>query len=337
MTTESNVSPYFDVRGKSDCTFQLYVIARGTGKTYTGLQECLDPKYDKFMFMRLTDKEISAVCSAGNPFDKLNADMGWEIVSDYKKADGFGKFYDGDKIIGYSAALSTFAGIRGLSFDNVEIIFFDELIPERHKRSVIKEPGFAFANMYETINRNRELEGRKPVKVIMACNAIDLDNDILHKIGAIQHIEEMLDSGSLEFTDTERDLYINISPNVPISKAKKRTAIYRLMGQDSEFTDMAINNKFVNDPLFLIKPKVPLVEYLPWVQVDDIYLYSHKSTGHIYVSKTHKSSCPIKIKKRQTRYLRDIIGFRYETGLAMYTIRYDSYETKIDLEQWLYR
>lgn len=329
-------SDFFDVRGHSKATFQLFVIARGTGKTYTGLQEVRSPDYRRFMFMRLTEKEITVTCASGNIFEKLNEDLGWTVESEFKKTDGFGRFYDGEECIGYSAALSTFGSIRGVSFSDVDIIFIDELIPERTRRNIIKYSGEAFANMYESINRNRELDGQAPVKVIMCCNAIDLDNDILHTIGAIKPIEEMLRTGQHEWESEERSFYINISDNVPVSGKKRNTALYKLVGQSSEFSQMALENQFVNDPLFLVQPKVPLSEYRPWVQIDDIYIYRHKATDYLYCSRRHKSKCPIAIHKRQKRYMQQIIGTRYEIGLALYTIRFDEYDTKLEIDRWLY-
>lgn len=330
-------SIFFDVRGHSNAVFQLFVIARGTGKTYSALQMLREPQYRKFMFARLTEKEITVTCGNGNIFEKLNEDLGWTVESEFKKTDGFGRFYEGGKCIGYAASLSTFGSIRGVSFSDTDILFIDEVIPERSRRTVLKYPGEAFANMYESINRNRELDGQPPLKVIMACNAIDLDNDLLHTIGAIPIIEDMLRAGEHEHEDKDRSLYINISDNVPVSGKKRHTALYRLMGDQSEFAQMAIDNTFVNDPLFLVSPKVPLSEYRPWLQVDDIYIYKHKGTGYLYCSRKHKSACPISIHKRQTRYLRDILGVPYETGLALYTIKFDAYDTKLEIDKWMYR
>ena len=51
-------------------------------------------------------------------------------------------------------ALSTFASVRSLSAEGYEVLFFDEIIPERHEHP-IKEEGLAFANVLESLNRNR--------------------------------------------------------------------------------------------------------------------------------------------------------------------------------------
>ena len=66
-------------------------------------------------------------------------------------------------------ALSTFGNLRGVDFSDVDMIFFDEFVPQKNARP-IKAEAEAFFNLYETVNRNRELDGRPPVRVLMLSN-----------------------------------------------------------------------------------------------------------------------------------------------------------------------
>ena len=46
----------------------------------------------------------------------------------------------------------------------------------------MKNKFMLFFNLYETVNRNRELEGKEPVKVYMLSNSTSLDNEILAEL-----------------------------------------------------------------------------------------------------------------------------------------------------------
>ena len=69
-------------------------------------------------------------------------------------------------VVAVGIALSVVANIRGIDFSDYDYILFDEFIPSDGERP-IKREFEAFLNFYETVNRNRELEGKPAVKCFL--------------------------------------------------------------------------------------------------------------------------------------------------------------------------
>jgi len=267
-------SLFFDTRDRSDCPFQIIVGGRGVGKTYSSLRNLLIDENDnkiipepnhKFMYMRRLAKEIEFCTSEiSNPFKRINRDYNLDVRASFTKKDGYAVFYDKSSTdelqepIGYGVALSTFSGLRGVDFSDVDTIIFDEFIPERQVRK-IKSEGRVFLNMYETVNRNRELQGEPPVKVLLLANSISMASEILLEMGAVPTMASMILKDQHRATVKERGLYIELVDSKKLAEVKEQTALYRLT-KGSEFTKEAIMNKFTSDNLDLAK-KVKINEY----------------------------------------------------------------------------
>ena len=173
---DSGYANMHDIMTKED-TFIFVIGPRGTGKTYGALLEILESG-KKFIYLRRTQTEADLVSSeVVNPFKKVIEDHPHYEISTDSVNRNMGAFVSDGKEIGYSAALSTFASIRGMDFSDIDIIFFDEFIPEKRARP-IKEEFQALMNMYETVNRNRELQGKQPVKLVCCANSNDIANPI---------------------------------------------------------------------------------------------------------------------------------------------------------------
>lgn len=334
---------YFDVRNKTAQPIRLFMTPRGIGKTFSALLEALQYYHDtgkRFLYMRLTDKEIERVCQFGNPFDEHNLKFGYGIVSEYKSSQAMGTFkqvINGEEsVIGYSAPLSTFSSIRGLNFSDIGYILIDECIPERHRRNVIKELGLACANMYESINRNRELDGVAPVILVMLCNAIDLDSPLLKDMNLIEPIEDMIFNCQTVYENAERCLYIEYSKDAEILNDKKSTVIYKFMGKSSAFYQANLENRFVKDRLDLVADKVNLSEYSPVLVYNDITVYRHKSDKKLYIAKK-KAKCNNYISQDQTVLLGKQLGLMYEFCMMNDKVKFDKYITKIEIEEALYK
>ena len=91
---------------------------------------------------------------------------------------------------GYTSALSTFSNLRGFDGSNIKILLYDEFIPERHER-LIKNEADAFFNVYETINRNRELQGGPPLIALCLSNSNSLASPIFTALNLVKTLERM--------------------------------------------------------------------------------------------------------------------------------------------------
>lgn len=256
--------------------FIFVPAARGTGKTYGTLKE-LFIKGKKIIQLRRTQNEVDLQNTEdGSSYRTVMRDLGkdFSII----KQNKIGRVIVDEKEICYNLALSTFANVRGIDFNEVDYIVYDEFIAEPHVRK-IKAEGMALANMYETVNRNRELQGRPPVVLICLANSVNMANDVFLYFDLIEHAEQMLNKKE-EVRVIGNKLLI-IPQRSPISEKKSKTALYQAV--NSEFTDMAINNKFVLNDFHYVK-KQNLQEYRCLVQLGDLYIYEHKSGNQYYVT-----------------------------------------------------
>ena len=144
--------------------------------------------------MRRTQAQADLINKSDfSPFKPVCDDKHIEIttapVSKYNA-----KFIKDEVVIGYTCALSTIANMRGFDASDVKLLIYDEFIPERHERP-IKSEGSAFLNAYETMNRNRELKGKRPLTVLCLANAFDIANPIFLELGLVGIAEKMKQNG----------------------------------------------------------------------------------------------------------------------------------------------
>lgn len=255
-------------------TFIFQVGARGTGKTYGALEYLLNHGI-KFLYIRRTDTESKMVMSGlVNPFKALNTDV--KVV----RGKMLGTFMLHDYCIGYCAALSTFHNIRGMDFSDVEFIYFDEFIPEKAARP-IKDEYKTLMNLYETVNRNRELQNMEPVKMLCSANSNTLDNPIFLGLEIVNKIAKMMNSGNEIYHDPDRMLTVYMLMKSPISEKKAQTALYKLTA-GQEFQNMALKNMFDLDTTSIRPSK--LIEYNPYAKCGELCVYKHKSRKEYYVN-----------------------------------------------------
>lgn len=303
---------------------KIIIGPRGCGKTYSVLDYMQEQSSEdsKFIYMRRDGTEIDSCSSEyGNPFKKLNDDKGYDIHPfQISKFNGFGIARDDEaKVIGYGVALSTFASMRSQDFSDVDRIFFEEFIPEKHKRK-IKGEGQALLNLYETVNRNRELLGEKPVEMIMCANGIDLANPILLELGATSLIGKMLMNKQRRLTIPEKSLYIEIIPRTKVSELKEDTVLYRLANQD--FVVDSLDTTFRGADLEYVRKNVNLKSYKTEFAYSDFVFFSNKE--HYYVVRS-KVPCKITIPEREIARLQALFAPRYRILRAMGNIYFDDY------------
>ena len=257
---------------------------RGTGKTYGAMKYVLQSGR-RFMWMRRTQGETDMINKPEfNPFKVINEDYDRNIQP-HPISKGSAAFIDedeSDEPIGYTCALSTIANMRGFDASDVELLIYDEFIPEQHKTSM-KAEGDALLNAYETLNRNRELKGEKPMQLLALSNSNRLDNAIYNDLGLVDICEQMETLEEDERIDEERGLAIFFLNRSPVSDKKSRTALYKF-ASGSSFNEMALENQF-NDFREHRSVKRNLTEYIPIAAVGDLCVYRHKSNKRYYCTR----------------------------------------------------
>ncbi len=275
-------------------SFVIAIGGRGIGKTY-GCLRYLYENHIPFIYMRRTQSQLDSVTiPALNPFNKPAQDMGVNVLCErigkytvgfYNGNEQEGKVIASGEPFGIGIALSTFAAVRGLSAEQYEVILFDEIIPERHERP-IKEEGLAFANVVESINRNREIDGKKPVKTILLSNSNTMNSQILQVLGVLDILEIMRRKERSYYNSGDIEIFRYIDS--PISEKKKGTALYRVI-ENSDFLRMSIDNEFSLNDYEYIGVR-PLGEYSAVVSVGGLTVYRHKSKPEYYIIEGVKSS-----------------------------------------------
>lgn len=267
--------------------FSIVIGGRGTGKTYSTLKYLVEHNV-KFILMRRSQAQLDLLNkNEFSPFRSICNDSDYDIVSKpiskYNSAFYFEK--DGDIVseaLGYTMALSTVSNLRGFDASDVEVVVFDEFIAEKHER-VIRNEFEALCNAYETINRNRELLGRKAVKLIMLSNSNSLQSDILQGLCVIDKLVQMNAKGQEYSYDSSRALDLILLDNSAISDAKKNTALYKLT-KDTRFYSMSIDNDYAYDDFSCVVTQ-NLKEYKAMFNIDCLTVYRHKTEKRWYVSK----------------------------------------------------
>lgn len=283
---------------------------RATGKTYGALKEAVESGV-KFGLMRRTQSQLDLISKPEfSPFKPINKDMGWDvgIVPLSKYNGGIYKMenVDGKKCatggpIGYTFALSTIANVRGFDGSDIELLIYDEFIPEPHARP-IKEEHEAFLNAYETINRNRELQGRKPLQVLCLANANTLANPLFIGLNLATRAERMYRTGQEYSIDYKRGIVLVNLCKSSISEQKRDTALYRLTG-DNSFSRMALSNDFSGEDERGKIGSKPLIEYRPIVIIGELCIYKHKNLQLFYCS-THVTGSPPSFGVGETERMR---------------------------------
>ena len=278
---------WYDISQCRLSAINIIIGGRGIGKTYSALSYVINSG-KPFIYLRNTDVQLKECVTAfGNPFKRWNRDHDRNIF--FKSEKSHANIYDADDesgaVLGYGLSLSTFENLRGVDLSDVCYVIFDEFI---EKRTLSFRQFECFVSFYETVNRNRELLGEPPLQCILLSNSQKLANPILAGYGLIPIIEQMIRSGQSEYRN--KQLYVSL-PSSEVSDLKRNTANYQLIN-GTKVADEALNNAFAFDSFYGIK-KRGLNEYVPICQIDDIYIYKHKSQTRLYACSSQAQNIPV--------------------------------------------
>ena len=316
--------------------FMPVIGARGTGKTF-GLLQYLVKRKIKFIYLRRLQAHLdSCMEGAGNPFQSVNAANHWNITAYRKKnsisfehaePDQDGKLHSTGDRVAFGIALSTMATIRGADFSDYDCIVFDEFIGMEGERP-IKSEFQSFLNLYETVNRNRELLGKPAVKCFMLGNANKLGNPYLTGWGLMKTALSMIRCNQM--ITTKNGVTLVMLTQSPISERKRDTALYKAANQD--FISMALDNAFRTDATNIKSRR--LTDYIHLCSIGEIGIYRRKQGGEWYVSaKTQKDRYyqPYGIHMKQFRH----DWYMLKTLYMSKRIIFESYECEMIMREYL--
>lgn len=330
--------------------YHFFVGGRGTGKTFSGLRGCIENYLEtgeRFVYMRRTGKELGACMDSRtrgegiNPFKAVNEMYGWNYGI-LPTMDGLGTIYartfdDNGKVLvegeplGYAVALTTLSGLRGVDMTDCSYVLYDEFIPEKHVHKINGE-GEAFLNALETIGRNRELQGKAPLKVLCLANAFNIYNQIFLTLGLINRVERMISRGQTDAWMEERGVGIHLLDDTEeFLNAKSNTALYKL-AKGTQFYDLALSNDFVYNDFSLIEYK-NIKGYRPLCNVDDYGIWKKKESKELYM--TYNQA---RVRSYDTDMIHERREFLQDYGrnlLPYFTKGWITFETYEIKQKWL--
>lgn len=274
-----------------DTAFNFIIGGRRVGKTFNSLKYCYENDI-RFLFIRRTQKQIKMLSKpAFNPFKALNDKLCCNILM--KSSDETTLIYeeiDGAiKTLGYACATSDMANMRGFDGTDIDIIIFDEFIPMANER-VMKNEEVGFLDIYDTINSNRELDGNPPVKALLLANANELANPVFMELNLVRIAESMKAHDERYKVDNDRGYSIIFLDDSQIAEARRDTALYKLIGEASNYAKMALENDFNIQDKDIIKHR-NIKEYKPLINIGELTIYKHKSRKEYYGT-SFKSGAP---------------------------------------------
>ena len=312
---------------KKGYIFNFVIGGRGIGKTYGLLKDTIENE-TRFIYLRRSNTEIK-ICGreAGNPFKKLNDDLGTYYYIEGSEEISVIRYLDENEekhTVGYAAALSTFANMRGVDFSDIELIIFDEFVQHAENRRLLKDELESFLNFYETVNRNREMQGKPPVRVFFLSNAVSIASPILTGLGLTKVIEKMIRKDKEYYYDDDRSIMLHLPYDQEFVQAKGETFLYKLT-KGMAFSSHALQNMFAYDSFFNVKSK-NLAEYIPVCAYENIFIYKKKTAGEYYACYA-RADCPVYDSDSRDLFRRKY-GLRFKTAIIEGRFIFSEYSIK---------
>lgn len=310
--------------------FTFVLGSRGIGKSYSSLLLPLErPEYRKMLYLRNTQEQLN-VClkEFANPYKRINLDRNYNVKMDKEMNYAYVNDYTEDPMnpdcIGYAAALSTFNNLRSLDMSDVNLILAEEAI---QRQTLMYDQFSAFCNMYETVARNRELEGRPPLQCLVISNTQSLDSPLLRGFNLIPRIEKMKNRGIGLHID--KDYVIALTDGGGVSQMKSDTALYR-MTAGTGYYEEALQNDFAYDDTSGVGYQ-NLHAFTPVCQIDDLYIYKQKNATFYYCCWSRATKIPVYNSKDGLSHFMRAVGMRIRMAIEKGNVSYSDYTAKRDI------
>ena len=342
-----DVGEVIDKYAEKGINFFYFCGGRGIGKTYSCLDYCYKLgthqrtidwtlENEKFIYLRRS-KVQAETCGliSSSPFKVYNRNNNLAITPTFNSQLGYGDFFlDREKTthIGYLCALSTFQNLRGIDFSDVTFILYDECIAEDGSKAQFKNEGRTLLNLYETVNRNRIIEGRPECILVLLSNPIDLSNDLLAQLDFTKILSNMIVKGQQRYTDYDRSLHIEKLVNHGISRDKAKGALYKFAPQD--FADQSLTGDFTDNDFSLVDKSIRLDEYYPLINCEICCVYRHKSLERYHISSILQKA-KFNFTALQREAVRDMFYFKYKLLVLNRIVTYETYQVKYVFENFI--
>lgn len=320
----------------------IFIGMRGMGKTFSLLGEYTKGRYDvqhKLLYTRLTRAEFRVITSpAGNAFKKINEKLGCRYAFFPLKDDLFTicqsildpdslKDKEDGPVVGYASHIVLLRKVSGIGMEDVAYFAVDEFIPKN--RSDYRGDKYEdIMGVWETINRNREEEGKDPCKLILLSNSYDIYDSLLVGFNLVQEAEKMIVEGRENYFDEVRSIGLHIlRAKEEYVDFKSQTAVARAT-KGTRYGDMAFSNEFAFNDFAYVEPCKDYRGSKPMFSLN-LKAYFYKMPNGSYYVSYRRAECPdypifTDIYRRFFRQRHPRLADLIATG----RVRYQSYELK---------
>lgn len=266
--------------------FVFAIGGRGTGKTYGTAAWLRQNASGRFAWIRRRDNEISTM-KAGAPFGNVPGYEGC-VWKGSKEATYIRE--DSGDLVCPVLPWATSGNVTGLDLSYLDYLVFDEFIPKKGAVA-FKDEFDIWSALQETVGRNRELEGRPPLKTVHISNSDSLNSELLIRLELVPVIVRMRAEGVRIWTSPDGLVEIRDYSDSDISQAKRETSLYRLIA-GSQYAKMALDNEYAFDDFSDVRRR-PVREYKPLFTVGGmVTLYIHKHRDELYASRHRSGDVP---------------------------------------------
>lgn len=262
-----------------NCLFNFVIGSRGCGKTYSAKKRAIKLFLEKgyqFVYLRRYKEELDETAESYFNDIILNNEFP-DVHIEYRG----GQYFINDQLAGYGMALTKAKDYKSISYPLVMFIIFDEfLIEENGYARYLKNEVKQFLNFYMSIDRYR------------GCIVFFLANSVTMVNPYTMYFDLHLPYGSN--ITRKGDLLLQLVQNDEYIKARKQTRFGKLI-EGTEFSEYAIENKFVQDSKTFISRKTEKAQYFfTFIYEGEKYgVWVDYDVGKMFVSPDVDPTCKV--------------------------------------------
>lgn len=246
------MNKYFEIKDDlqkyPDALFVVAWSGRGAGKTYSALRYCIENK-KIFLYLKRTVEDIQFISQSDktgqdvSPFAPLNRDFGYtyHIIPD-KGKNGFCSVQDEEgHLIGYVLAVSAIYKVKGFELSDVDVIIFDEFIPQLTETRINRKEGESILELQATVSRDRINRGKRETDVWLLANATNPVSPISEALNLTDDIVEMAQRGIEYRWIPERYILLH---NIQYTASMQHDSRIYQATKGTKWASMAFDNEF---------------------------------------------------------------------------------------------
>ena len=268
----------------------LIIGERGVGKTYSfktyAVKRFLN-KGKQFAYIRRYDTDLEASVGSSNDnkfFEQIKREFP-DSTFKISKSKKVRKLYIDDKICGYALPLSSADSLKSSSYENVDIIIYDEfMLKEGTTQHYLKNEPEVILDLIETIGRLRD------IKVYCLANAISSTCPLMN------YFDVTLPYNTDIKTFKDGTIAIEYIKNQKYREVKKASRFGKLI-DGTNYGKYAIDNEFLMDSKSFIKKKDNNAKFyfILYINGNSYGIWRDFKNQIMYVSKDIDPNCPIKL------------------------------------------